>query len=427
MLGVWRRLGELPPWLRVLMLGQVVTSAGALAWTYLSLYLVAGRALTPAVAGIVAACFGGGLITGSFGGGWFGDRYGVRRSLLASQSGWIVLCLCVPVSPTWALAGVVGAAGLVAGASRPLIFALVGAALPVQRRREGMAWSRTASNLGFTIGPPLGALLAAYDFRLIFVADALTSAVFALLVWRWVPYDGSAARPAAPATRGGLVRALRADPRVVMMLAAVLVVDTVYRQISTPLPLLLRHLGYAPIAYGLLIAANGVIIVGFEAPIAVALRHRRAPAVIASGFALVGAGFLAIAAVPSLASAAVAIVVITAGEMLYKPTATAHVADSAPEGMVGRYQSLYAGASIGGTLFGPALGGFAYQHAPALIWPVCGVLAGLAAAVVWRTGRRRLPVPPLAVPSSDGPHPLLPRREALPGGLPDREGVRPPG
>jgi dipeptide/tripeptide permease len=51
--------------------------------------------------------------------------------------------------------------------------------------------------------------------------------------------------------------------------------------------------------------------------------------------------------------------VITGGEMLYKPTATAHVADAAPDGMVGRFSSLYAAASISGMFLAPALGGAA--------------------------------------------------------------------
>ncbi len=58
-----------------------------------------------------------------------------------------------------------------------------------------------------------------------------------------------------------------------------------------------------------------------------------------------------------LGGAVVAAAFITAGEMLYKPTATAHVADAAPEGMVGRFSSLYAAASISGMFLAPALGG----------------------------------------------------------------------
>jgi len=156
---------------------------------------------------------------------------------------------------------------------------------------------------------------------------------------------------------------------VAVLLVAVVVVDTAYRQVFSTMPLLLRDAGSPAVAYGALIAFSSVVIVLFEAPLAVWLRRRRAAAVIAGGFALVGLGLaaLALAAIgvwPVLAGAVVAMAVITAGEMLYKPTATAHVADAAPDGMVGRFSSLYAAASISGMLFAPALGGAAYEHVP---------------------------------------------------------------
>jgi MFS family permease len=71
--------------------------------------------------------------------------------------------------------------------------------------------------------------------------------------------------------------------------------------------------------------------------------------------------------------------------MLYKPTATAHVADAAPSGMVGRYSSLYAAASISGMFLAPALGGVAYQHTPHLLYPVAATLAVLASAALLLT------------------------------------------
>jgi MFS family permease len=89
----------------------------------------------------------------------------------------------------------------------------------------------------------------------------------------------------------------------------------------------------------------------------------------------------------------VAIAVLSAGEMLYKPTAPAYVADAAPAGMLGRYQSLYGAASIGGMMLAPALGGFGYQYAGDLIWPICAVVGGLSALALWRVGRRDAPVP----------------------------------
>jgi MFS family permease len=124
------------------------------------------------------------------------------------------------------------------------------------------------------------------------------------------------------------------------------------------------------------------VIVLCEAPLAVRLRGHRATRVIAVGFALVGAGLAILGVWPALAGATLAIVVITAGEMLYKPTATAHGADAAPEGMVGRYSSLYAAASISGMFLAPAIGGSAYEHAPQLLYPVAAALALAAGAVL---------------------------------------------
>lgn len=377
----WRRIAELPTWMKAVMAGQLVNGAGALAWVYLTLYLVEDRGMSAQQAGFAAAAYGVGLVGGNLGGGWFGDRFGLRTTALASQLLWAVSCVAMPFTPGPSIAVVAALAGLFGGAGRPNLSALVAISLPAERRREGIALSRTATNAGFTIGPPLGGLLAAYDFSLVFFVDAATSLVMAAIIWRWVP-SARRARTAAPT---GLWKAVLRDRAVIVVLATIVVVDTVYRQIFATLPLLLRDGGTPAVAYGVLLGASSVVIVLFEAPIAVRLRGHRATRVIAAGFACIGIGQAIIGVWPALAGAALAIVVLTAGEMLYKPTATAHVADAAPEGMVGRYSSLYAAASISGMFLAPALGGTAYQHAPRLLYPVAAALALAAAGVLLLT------------------------------------------
>ncbi|MGW6282349.1 MFS transporter [Kribbella sp. NPDC055071] len=376
----WRRIAELPGWLKAVMVGQVVSSAGALAWIYLTLYLVEDRGMSAQQAGFAAAAYGVGLLGGNLGGGWVGDRFGLRSAAIASQQAWVVTCLAMPVVPNGWIGVVAALAGLCGGASRPNLSALVATALPAERRREGIALSRTASNAGFTIGPPLGGLLAAYDFSLVFVVDAVTSLVMAIIIWRWVP----SVRRTAIAAPVGVWRSVLADRSVVMVLGTILIVDTAYRQVFATMPLLLRAAGTPVVAYGVLIGLSSVVIVCCEAPLAVRLRGHRATRVVAVGFALVGVGLAVLGVWPALAGATVAIVVITAGEMLYKPTATAYVADAAPDGMVGRYSSLYAGASISGMFLAPALGGAAYEHVPGLLFPVAGALALGAALLVSR-------------------------------------------
>ncbi|WP_328522435.1 MFS transporter [Kribbella sp. NBC_00359] len=374
----WRRIAELPGWLKAVMVGQVVSSAGALAWIYLTLYLVEDRGMSAQHAGFAAAAYGVGLLGGNLGGGWFGDRFGLRTAAVASQLAWAVTCLTLPLVPAGWIGVVAALAGLCGGASRPNLSALVATALPAERRREGIALSRTASNAGFTIGPPLGGLLAAYDFSLVFVVDAVSSLVLAAVIWRWVPGVRRTSSPAGV----GLWRVLLRDRTVLVLLATIVVVDTVYRQVFATMPLLLRDAGSPAVAYGVLIGLSSVVIVCCEAPLAVRLRGHRSTRVIAVGFALVGVGLAVLGVWPALVGATLAIVVITAGEMLYKPTATAHVADAAPAGMVGRYSSLYAAASISGMFLAPALGGAAYEHTPGLLFPVAAALALAAGAVL---------------------------------------------
>jgi predicted MFS family arabinose efflux permease len=375
------------------LIGQAVSAAGALAWIYLTLYLVVQRGVRPHTAGLVAAAFGVGLVAGNLGGGSAGDRFGFKPALAGALAAWALGCLALPLTPTGALAPVAAAAGLAAGATRPLMFALVIAALPADQRREGIARSRAANNAGTVIGPPLGGLLAAASFAAVFVVDALAGVVLLVIVLAWVP---AADREHVPAGRPpGVLRALRTDGRLVLLLASVLAVDSVYRLLYSVLPLLLHDLRAAAWVYGLTISLNCAVIVACEPRIARRLSGRPAFAVIAAGYALVGLGFLELGISPAVVTVFAAVLIVTAGEMLYKPTATALAADLAPAGMTGRYQSLYAGASVTGTLLSPLLGTAGYEAAPRLVWPGAALVALAAAGVVVRRatprdrGRRR--------------------------------------
>lgn len=180
------------------------------------------------------------------------------------------------------------------------------------------------------------------------------------------------------------------------MLGAILVADVVYRQQYSTFPVFLADHGMDARAFGLVIALNGGVILLLELPAAVALRKRPALAVVGTGLVLVGAAYGALLLGAGIATAVVMMVLLSLGEILYKTTATAYVADEAPEHAIGRFQSLYAGVSVSGVVLGPSLGGALYSAAPGLLWPLCAVLAaGAGGAVLWAHARqgRRAPRP----------------------------------
>ncbi|MGN6252110.1 MAG: MFS transporter [Marmoricola sp.] len=380
-------MSGLPGWVRALLVGRFLNAVGSLAWLFVPLYLTSARGFSEGAAGAVAAAYGVGLIAGNLAGGSVGDRLGLRRTLAGASIGSALGCLLVPVVPDAALAPLLVALGAVGGVGRPVSFALVTAALPVADRRSATAWLRAVNNAGTVIGPPVGGLLAAWHFSAVFALDAASSLLMLAVVLAVVPTSPRPVLdPDAPRT---VLAALRADHRMVLLLATVLVTDTAYRFAYTAMPWQLAADGAAPWVYGTTISLNCVLIVLLEPWLAHRLRGRPPELLIGAGFALVGLGWSVLAPAQSVVLALVAVAVVTAGEMLYKPTATAHAADRAPAGMHGRYQSLYGAASLGGTVLAPPLAGWLIEHGHTATWAVGAVLPALAAAVLLgRWGRR---------------------------------------
>ena len=127
---------------------------------------------------------------------------------------------------------------------------------------------------------------------------------------------------------------------------------------------------------------SGLILV-LEIPTALRLRRFPSEPIVATGYALMGIGFLMFGLPVGVATAVLAMVVITAGEILYKTTATAHVLDAAPDHLVGQYQGLYTAAATSGTMLAAPVGALLYAVEPALVWPACAVVTlGAAGAVL---------------------------------------------
>ncbi|MCX5379048.1 MFS transporter [Streptomyces sp. NBC_00091] len=385
--GVLQGFKDVPRVVWLLAAGVFVNAVVSFTFVFVFLYLTGPRGLGAAQAGLVTGIGGIGLVAGNFTGGWYGDRFGHRRVLLAASALGGALLTAFPLSPTPLLYAALPLVQYAAGVVRAANSALVAVTVPEGGRRQAFAVVRCASNGGFTLGPPLGALVASgisYDW--LFVGDGLGTLFFAFWTARVVPARGASRTP-APAPDGGLGRggvwaALKARPSVLVLLGAILVVDVVYRQQYSAFPVFLADHGLDVRAFGLVIALNGAVILLLELPAAIALRARPPLAVIGTGLVLVGAGYAALLLGAGVATAVAMMVLLSLGEILYKTTATAYVADQAPEHAVGRFQSLYAGVSVSGTVLAPPAGGALYAAAPGLLWPLCAALAAGAGAVV---------------------------------------------
>lgn len=372
-------LRDVPRLVWVLAAGRFVGSVTSFLMLFLTLYLTGPRDLAVAVAGLVAGTFGVGMLLGNFTGGRWGDRFGHRRVLLLGSTVAGLGIAAVPWLPVPVLAVSLPVCAYVSATASVSNGAL--AALAVQRgdRRTTVAITRAASNAGFVIGPPLGALIVAHSYDALFVIDGLATLAIRFAVTPFLPHDEP---PAADRPSTGLLHALRADRALVVLLLGVVLVDIVYRQLYTSLPVYLRDEGQPVGLYTAVIAIGSGLILLLEVPVALWLKGLPSYPIIATGYALVGVGTFLFGLPVATLTVVLAMVVLTAGEILYKTTATAHVLDAAPDHLIGQYQGLYTGAATSGTMLAAPIGTALYATAPDLLWPLCGTAGMVAAGLV---------------------------------------------
>lgn len=376
---------DIPRVVWILAAGRFANAAGSFVYFFLFLYLTGPRGLSLGVAGVIAGGMGVGMLAGNFTGGWFGDRFGHRRTLLLASGVAGLGTMAIPWLPVPMLAVAVPLISYAAATAVVSQGALVAVAVPPGDRRRAIAITRAAFNAGCVIGPPVGALLATYDFTLVFVIDGAVTLAVRAVTARLLP-----AEPPAPTDTGrppGLWRCLRADRSLLLFLPAVVVVDIVYRQLYSTLPVFLRDQGQPVGLYAALIALGSGAILVLEIPVTLALARLPATGIIVAGYGLVGLGFGGFVLGPAPWAMITAMMILTAGEILYKTTATARVLDAAPPGLAGRYQGLYSGAATSGTMLAPPLGAMVYAASPGLLWPSCTAAAAGAALLAWASGR----------------------------------------
>jgi len=228
---------------------------------------------------------------------------------------------------------------------------------------------------------------------------AIHQALLSGLLWRRgrslngvVEAHGSA-EPRAPVSSSTSV--VWRDRIALMFFASSFLMNVVFVQHQGAMPLyLVRDLHYRESFYGGLFVLNTLIIVALEVPINMAMAHWSARPATALAMVLVAIGYGALAVAQAPLAIALTVVVWTFGEMIFFPTATAHVAELAPPGRIGEYMGAFAGTFSLALIVGPWLGVALLDRigAPAM-WSamfVCGLaaaaLGGLAGGA---TSRRR--------------------------------------
>jgi predicted MFS family arabinose efflux permease len=370
----------LRPVLAVSLAGSI---AGSTAYPFLGIWAV--KHLGAGQSKLAFAYLAGAILAGSTGylGGHWSDRVGRRPLILA---GWGFQAL-VPLGLLAVGSHVVP--GLVLLALMPVFGSLGGAAdqamvadlVAPERHEAAYASVRVASNLGVTIGPPLGGLLlVGSNWSHLWLGTLALSTIGFAIAWRYIPRGGAYA-PEGPPERGSFAVIVRDSPFLLFMVASVFATMT-YIATETLLPISVtttHHL--APAAWGIIMIVNPLAVTVFQLRLTRWTHAIRASWKLGVAMPLMGVPFLLLNWNGSVLVIVLVIFLFVIGEMLWVPTSQAVVAALAPSDIRGAYMGVFGGTWSVGWALTPFLGlQVRSAYGDATMWmcvAAVGVIAGI--------------------------------------------------
>lgn len=415
---------HLPPWLTRLLLSAertrweypypiwamtggmfINTFGGSMVFPIFSLYFTEKFDLSLTQAGLLLMMFVLGGFIGQPLGGYLTDRFGRKGIMVFALCAEAVFSMGMAFAPNVAFLAVdIALFGLTVPMFGPSSSAMVADLVKPERRAATYGLIRVAANAGVALGPTVAALMLTFQRRVdgtlpdnaylpLFVADAVTSLIFAWIIATRLyetrpttkpvaPTASSSTAPAATSATDGGFRAILSDRVFMVMVILYALVGIVYSQMNTTFGVYMHQTFNIPQEhYGFMLASNAAMVVLFQFSIARWVDKYERGHMLALGAALYGLGFGMVGWFSSSFGFEVAMVVMTLGEMVIVPASQTLVADLSPVNMRGRYQAMYGVMAGLGHGVGPVLGGWLFDMGQgAWIWH-SSLLLGLLIAV----------------------------------------------
>jgi MFS family permease len=361
---------------------------GALIFPFFALYVTQKFNVGMTQVGVLFLIFTTSGMLGSFVGGALTDKFGRRWmilfGLILSALSSISMALVNDVRVFYTLGAIVGLFGNAGG---PAQQAMVADLLPEKKLAEGYGIQRVVMNLAIAIGPAIGGLLAAWSYLALFLLDAATSLITAVIVYRVLPetkpapQEGQAEQSMLDTLKG--YRVPLGDRFYMAYLGIGVLLGLVYMQMYSTLSVFLRDVhGYPEWGYGYILSMNAAMVVLLQFWFTRRISDKPPLLVIALGAVFYLVGFTMYGFVSTYLLFAFAMVIITIGEMIIAPVGQALVAKFSPRDMRGRYMAL-AGFSLFAipSSIGPLLAGLIMDNGdPNWVWYACGILATFSVA-----------------------------------------------
>jgi len=375
----------------VLVLATFIDRFGSfLLFPFFALYITAHFNVGMIQVGFLFTIFSAGNIIGGIIGGALADKYGRRAmvliGLISSGVSSIFMGLVDDLNIFYILAAFMGLVGNFGGPARQ---AMVADLLPKEKQAEGFGILRVAVNLSAVVGPIFGGIIATQSYLFLFIADAVSSIITAIIVFFVIPEtkpekrEGEVEETVVKTVIG--YKEVLKDWRYVLFLSVSAITVIVYMQMNSTLSIFLRDVHGFPTQYfGFLLSMNAVMVVVFQFWITKKMLKYSSMKVMAIGTLFYMVGFGMYGFVSEWYLFFIAMAIITIGEMIEMPIGQTAAASFAPEDKRGRYMAVFGFHWAVPNLFGVLIAGLIMDNiGPNWVWYFAGILSLFAAIGFW--------------------------------------------
>jgi predicted MFS family arabinose efflux permease len=228
-----------------------------------------------------------------------------------------------------------------------------------ENRTRAISLYRMSVNLGWTVAPALGGLLASIGWGWLFWVDGITCIAAALML-RWLPDEKVVIETATDASEAKTPGVSPFHDRSFMWFIILTVVNAVvFMQILWTVPVFFKEwFNWSEAQIGLFMALNGLVVFVVEMPLIFRIDGTKAPVVfIRFGLVLYMLAYLSLTApLAAVVIASIYMVFISFGEIFVMPFSSNFVMSRAPEGRFGQYMGVYTMAYSCSNILAPLLG-----------------------------------------------------------------------
>jgi predicted MFS family arabinose efflux permease len=340
---------------------MLVNRSGTMVVPFLTMYCHIQLGFTVAQSGFVLSLFGGGAIVGAFIGGRIVDAWGFYPLQLAALliggtmfivvgflHNYVSLCIGTFILSTCN------------ESFRPANSTAIAHYSAVENRTRSFSLNRLSINLGWAVGGALGGFLASVNYHLLFWVDGCTNILAAGLLLKLLPFVKSGSkRKTVKHVQANKASLPYYDKAYMFFIVLTILFASCFFQLFSMEPLFYKTQWNLNERFiGVLMALNGIIIVGIEMILVYSLEGTRPLThFIRTGIFLVGVGFVLLNILPHIAWVAVlSICIVTVGEILSMPFMNSFWISRTAENNRGQYAAMYTIAWSVGQIAGPYFG-----------------------------------------------------------------------